>query len=197
MGVIVAACNPAQPDPATGVRTGGVRTSGEAAIGGPFTLIDHHGNTVSEADFHGKAMLIYFGFTYCPDVCPMSLQLMGAALDQLPDDQAGEFQPILISVDPERDTPDQLASYVSSPSFPEGLIGLTGSPEQVREAANAYRVYYSKAQTDSSVAEYLIDHSSFIYLMDREGRFADIFPDNLAPAQIAERLQHFLEDHPA
>ena len=175
----------------------GVRESGQALIGGDFELVSHTGETVTNADFEGRPMLIYFGFTYCPDVCPMSLQVMAQALDLLPPDQRAEFQPLLISLDPERDTPEALASYVETPVFPEGLTGLTGSPEQVATAARAYRVYYARSEADGSMAEYLIDHSSLIYLMDREGRFVEVFPHATAPERIAQRLQRFLQEERA
>jgi len=174
-----------------------VQTSGQAQVGGPFTLVDHTGKTVTDADFAGKPMLIYFGFTYCPDMCPFSLQIMAGALDRLEPEQAAEFQPVLISIDPERDTPDALATYVGSPAFPDGLVGLTGSPEQVRAAADAYRVYFARIEDDGTQAEYLMDHSSLIYLMDRQGRFVEVFPHGADPARIAARLQEFLEHSPA
>ncbi len=174
-----------------------VRASGEAQVGGPFTLVNQDGETVTDADFRGRPMLIYFGFTYCPDVCPFSLQIMDAALAQLDAEKASEFQPVLITVDPERDTPEALREYVSSPAFPEGLVGLTGSPEQVRAAADAYRVYFAKVENDGTQAEYLVDHSSLIYLMDREGRFVEVFPHGADPQRIAARLNEFLDNHPA
>ena len=180
-----------------GVRSGGVRVSGEARIGGPFTLVDQDGRTVTEETYRGKAMLIYFGFTYCPDVCPMSLQVMDAALAQLSEEERAAFQPILISVDPERDTPDALKAYVESDAFPEGLQGLTGTPEQVREAARAYRVFYARIEDDGVSSDYTVDHSSLIFLMDREGGFAEVFPHGTSPAQLASRLQQFLEENPA
>jgi cytochrome oxidase Cu insertion factor (SCO1/SenC/PrrC family) len=113
-------------------RAAPVRMSGEAQIGGPFTLVNHLGETVTEADFLGRPMLIYFGFTYCPDICPTSLQVLAAALDRLPEDQRDQFQTLLISVDPERDTPDSLAQYVDSPAFPANLMGLTGRRASAR-----------------------------------------------------------------
>lgn len=179
------------------MRSGGVRVSGEARIGGPFTLVDQDGRTVTEETYRGKAMLIYFGFTYCPDVCPMSLQVMDAALAQLSEEERAAFQPILISVDPERDTPEALKSYVESDAFPEGLQGLTGSPEQVREAARAYRVFYARIEDDGVSSDYTVDHSSLIFLMDQNGEFAEVFPHGTSPAQLASRLQQFLEDHSA
>jgi len=173
-----------------------MRISGQADIGGPFTLVNQDGETVTDADFRGKAMLIYFGFTYCPDICPASLQVMDAALDRLPEDQRSAFQPILISVDPERDTPESLAEYVASDAFPDGLVGLTGSPEQVRAAARAYRVFYSRVEDDGVSSTYTVDHSSLIYLMGPDGEFVDVFPHATPPDAIAARLQRFLQEGP-
>lgn len=173
-----------------------MRVSGDAQIGGPFTLVNQDGETVTDEDFRGKAMLIYFGFTYCPDICPTSLQVMKAALDQLPENDRAAFQPLLISVDPERDTPELLAQYVESPSFPDDLVGLTGSAEQVREAARAYRVFYTRVEDDGVSSEYTVDHSSLIFLMGPDGAFADVFPHATTPDQMAARLQRFLEDNP-
>lgn len=192
--VVIAAAVFVTIAPQTRAPAPSVQESGRALIGGPFELVNHHGETVTEADFAGRPMLIYFGFTYCPDVCPMSLQIMAAALDQLEPQARAEFQTLLISVDPERDTPELLAQYVTSEAFPEGLVGLTGTQEQVRRAADAYRVFFRRSEQDSSMAEYLIDHSSIIYLMDREGQFVEVFPHSTAPEVIAQRLQRFLEE---
>ena len=173
------------------------RVAGDVRIGGPFTLVNHEGETVTEADFRGKAMLIYFGFTYCPDICPASLQVMDAALRRLPEAQRDAFQPILISVDPERDTPQSLAQYVSSDAFPEDLVGLTGTPEQVRQAARAYRVFYTRVEDDGVSSEYTVDHSSLIFLMGPDGDFIDVFPHATPPDEMAARLQRFLEEDQA
>ena len=115
---------------------------GEALVGGPFTLTDQHGAEVTEQDFAGRYMLIYFGYTYCPDFCPLSLANMTQALDLLPPEQAEQVVPIFITVDPERDTVEQLAEY--APLFHPRLVALTGSPEAIKAAAQAYRVYYSQ-----------------------------------------------------
>lgn len=176
----------------TVTRPAAVRVSGEAAIGGPFELVAHTGETVTNEDFEGKAMLIYFGFTYCPDVCPFSLQIMAAALNQLSEDERAQFQPLLISIDPQRDTVEQMALYVESPAFPENLIGLTGSEAQVSAAASAYRVAYMRSGEGD---DYLMDHSSIIYFMDENGRFVDIFSHGTEPATVAARLQDFLEQN--
>lgn len=176
---------------------GAVRTAGEAQIGGAYELVRHDGETVTDADFHGRAQLIYFGFTYCPDVCPMALQVMDAALARMDDEAARQFQPILISVDPERDTPEALAQYVTAPAFPDDLVALTGSEAQVRRAAEAYRVYYAKVEDDGVSADYMVDHSSLIYLMDRQGRFVEVFPHSTPPDQLAARLERFLDEEGA
>ena len=177
-------------------RAAGVRVSGEAQIGGPFTLTNHLGESVTDSDFHGRPLLIYFGFTYCPDVCPMSLQAMGAALDLMAPEDAAQFQSVLISVDPERDTPEALADYVRADVFPDNLMGLTGTPEEIRDVARAYRVYYARVEDENTIADYLVDHLSIIFLMDADGQFAEIFPHGTSPAIIADRLQQFLEENP-
>ncbi len=178
-------------------QAGEVTSSGRADIGGPFTLVDQTGRTVTEADFRGRPMLIYFGFTYCPDICPFSLQIMAQALDQLPEDQRAEIQPILITVDPERDTPEQLAQYVASPAFPDHLVGLTGTPEQIAAVAAEYRVIYRRAQEEGAPDDaYTMDHTSLIYLMDREGEFHSVYAHGTPPAQLAQGLQDFLEENP-
>lgn len=170
-----------------------VRSSGQAQIGGPFTLVNQDGETVTDEDFRGKAMLIYFGFTYCPDICPFSLQTMDAALAQLDEAERALVQPILISVDPRRDTPEALAAYVQSDAFPDGLIGLTGTPEQVAQVAEEYRVIYRETEEGQEDESYLVDHTSFIYLMDFEGEFVTVFSHGHTPQAIADALQDFLD----
>lgn len=162
---------------------------GKAAVGGPFTLTDHTGRQVTDKDFRGQYMLVYFGFTFCPDVCPSGLQVMAAALDEL-GAKAEKITPIFISVDPERDTPEQLAMYVSS--FHPRLVGLTGTPEQIQDVAKAYRVYYKKVKDESSTAEYTIDHTSIIYLMDPNGEFVAHFTHATPASVMAEKLEKLL-----
>ena len=179
-------------------RLGEVRSSGRADIGGPFTLINHEGETVTEADFEGRAMLIYFGFTYCPDICPFSLQIMDAALDQLSAEDRARIQPVLITIDPERDTVENMAAYVSSDAFPDGLVGLTGSPEQIAAVAAEYRVVYRRAEDSSGDPDaYVMDHSSIIYLMDETGTFSRVFSHGTSPADMAASLQDFLDEERA
>ncbi len=152
--------------------------SGQALIGGPFTLIDHKGNAKTEEDFKGKYMLVYFGYSYCPDICPTDLQKMANALD-MSKPKSENVQPIFITIDPERDTPDQLASYVSS--FHPRLIGLTGTIENITKAKKAYKVYGVKVDKDGKPAkniegtDYLMDHSPQTFLMDRDGGFIRYF----------------------
>lgn len=179
----------------TGTRESGsiVRSSGQAQIGGPFTLVNQDGETVTDEDFRGQAMLIYFGFTYCPDICPFSLQTMDAALAQLDEAERALVQPILISVDPRRDTPEALAAYVQSDAFPDGLIGLTGTPDQVAQVAEEYRVIYRETEEGQEDESYLVDHTSFIYLMDFEGEFVTVFSHGHTPQAIADALQDFLD----
>jgi len=145
-----------------------------ASIGGPFTLTDQNGVERTDRDFRGRLMLIYFGYTYCPDVCPTELTVMTTALDQLGAD-ASQVVPIFITIDPERDTPKLLKDYVAQ--FSDKLMGLTGSERDVAAAAKAYRVYYSKSP-GSAGAPYLMDHTSLVYLMDRDGRFLKHFTPN-------------------
>lgn len=162
--------------------------SGSAAIGGPFELVDQTGKTVTDADFKGKLMLIYFGYTYCPDACPTALGVMAAAIGKL--DVAGErVAPILISIDPERDTPAALKDYVGN--FHPRLVGLTGSAEQVAKAAKAYRAFYQK-QPGAGGADYLMDHSTLIYLMGAEGQFLTFFGPQVTPDEVAEALRKYL-----
>ncbi|MFP3942867.1 MAG: SCO family protein [Alphaproteobacteria bacterium] len=164
--------------------------TGTAKVGGPFELVDHTGRTVTQADFAGKPMLIYFGFTYCPDVCPTALQVMSQALDRL-GPQAEQVQPVFISIDPERDTPENMAAYVGH--FHERMVGLTGTPEQVRQAADAYRVYYKKSK-GAAEADYLMDHSSVVYLMGPEGEFLAHFNHTTSPEKMAEGIAKALKN---
>jgi len=153
-------------------------------IGGPFALIDHTGKPRTAADFQGKLLLVYFGFTYCPDVCPTDLQNIGLALDKL--GAAGNaVQPLFITVDPERDTAAHLADYV--PVFHPRLIGLTGDATAIQKAADAYRVYYTKVPLKDG--DYTVDHSAFIYVMGREGQYLGFLPPGTTPERIAEALR--------
>lgn len=167
------------------------RSSGAALIGGPFELVMHDGSTVTNETFKGELMLIYFGFTFCPDVCPTELQIMSNALDLVGDD-AEQVRPILISIDPERDTPEAMAQYVRH--FHPRMTGLTGTPEQIAAAAKAYRVYYERVEDPGSNAEYTMDHSSIVYLMDKEGQFVTHFGPGTKPEKMAETIRRVLDN---
>src|SRR5947209_17426305 len=147
-------------------RGGAAGTALASAIGGPFRLIDQNGKAVSDADLKGKWQLVFFGYTHCPDACPTALNEMALALEQL-GEKRGEIEIVFITVDPDRDTPEVMKSYVQS--FDAPIIALTGSPEAVAQAAKAYRVYYAKHPRGDG--DYDMDHSAVIYVMNPEGRF--------------------------
>jgi cytochrome oxidase Cu insertion factor (SCO1/SenC/PrrC family) len=155
-------------------------------IGGPFALIDHTGKPRTDEDFRGKLLLIYFGYSNCPDVCPADLMQIGLAVDGL--GPAGEaVQPLFITLDPDRDTAAHLADYV--PLFHPRLIGLTGSVKEIRRAALAFKVYYAKYPPDSP--DYVVDHSSFVYLVDGAGKYIGFFP----PGTTADRMIEMITPH--
>ena len=157
-------------------------------IGGPFTLTDHTGRQVTQADFLGNFALLFFGYTFCPDVCPTELGDIALALDELGDDSVA-ITPLLITIDPERDTPAVLGEYV--PLFHERLIGLTGTPEQVKAVADAYRVLYQRVE-DPSYTYYLMDHTSFVYLLDPEGNVASLLRYGTPPEEMAKIIRQLL-----
>ena len=160
-------------------------------IGGPFALIDHTGKPRTDKDFRGKLLLIYFGYSYCPDVCPTDLQQIGLAVDRLgPDGEA--VQPLFITLDPERDTAAHLADYV--PLFHPRLIGLTGGAEEIRRAALAYKVYYARYPPGSP--DYVIDHSSFIYLVDESGTYIGFLPTGTTADRMIEIIRLHLPEGP-
>ncbi len=158
-----------------------------SAIGGSFRLTDQNGKTVTDADLKGKWSLVYFGYTHCPDACPTALNDISIALEDL-GTKRDAVRPVFITVDPERDTPDALKAYVTS--FDAPILALTGTPEQVAQAAKGYRVYYAKHP--EAGGEYSMDHSSVIYVMDPQGRFTASFTHESTPEQIAERLKKLL-----
>jgi protein SCO1/2 len=167
----------------------GVKVVGQALIGGPFTLTDHTGKRVTDQDYRGRTMLVFFGFTFCPDICPSALQVVSAALDKL-GPRADRFVPLFISVDPERDTPAQLASYVGS--FHPRLVGLTGTPAEIEAVVKAYRVYVKKVSDPKSSAGYTIDHTSLVYVMGPDGAYRTHFAHTTNADAMAERLAKLL-----
>lgn len=163
-------------------------STGLPPLGGPFTLVDHTGRTVTQADFGGKLKLIYFGYTYCPDVCPTELSTIAAVMDRLGPD-AERVQPLFVSIDPARDTVPHMAGYVAL--FHPRLVGLTGTAEQVAAAARAYRVYYAKAPNGGET-DYLMDHSSFVYLTGPDGTVKTVFPAKTTSETMADGIRKTL-----
>lgn len=155
-----------------------------AQVGGPFQLTDQAGKPASEQILKGKWSVVFFGFTYCPDVCPTTLQVMAQAQERL-GPKARDVQFVFISVDPERDTPAQMANYLSNDAFPKGTIGLTGTPAQVAAAAKAYRVFYEKS---GEGADYLINHSTPSYLMNPKGAFDRVIPFGIGPDEVVTQV---------
>ncbi|WP_297514166.1 SCO family protein [uncultured Caulobacter sp.] len=166
------------------------RSEAPAAVGGPFQLVDQNGAPTTEKALKGKWSAVFFGFTYCPDVCPGTLQGLSAASDQL-GPKGKDFQIVFVSIDPGRDTVQQMKTYLSAPYVPKSTLGLTGTPEQVAVAAKAYKVYYAKVGDGPG---YTMDHSTAIYLMDKKGRFKTVIPYNLPPDEIARRIKDAMRE---
>ncbi len=163
------------------------------AIGGSFELVDHHGKTVTHQSWPGQYLLLFFGFTHCPDICPLNLNIMTEALDSLPADLVAQIQPLMITIDPDRDTPDQMAEYMSL--FHPKMIGLSGTQKQISVATKAYRVYEQKVlfeAADANPDDYTINHSSFTYLMAPSGELLDVFAHNTPPKDMATALKKYV-----
>ncbi len=146
---------------------------GAALIGGPFTATDHTGKKVTDKDYRGKFMLVYFGFTYCPDVCPTELQHIAAALDIIGEKRRKHLTPLFVTIDPERDTRELMASYVDN--FHPDIVGLIGSMDEIKKIARAYRVYFKKVKEKDSPDGYTMDHSALVFLMDDKGQYVRHF----------------------
>lgn len=162
---------------------------GTATVGGPFTLVDSQGRTVTDAAFRGKVMLVYFGYTHCPDVCPTDLAAIGEAV-RLLGPAADDLAPIFITLDPQRDTPTVMGDYVQL--IDDRVIGLTGSPAATDAAAKAYRVYYAKVTQPDFPDGYGVDHSAYMYLMGRDGKFLTVFRHGTEPDAIVAGIKHHL-----
>ena len=160
---------------------------GRGTVGGPFTLTDPSGKQRSDSDFRGKLMIVYFGYTYCPDVCPADLMAITQALDAL-GPAADGVQPVFITIDPERDT-KVLGEYVRA--FHHSLVGLTGSAEEIRKVANSYKAFYAKVPDERGTG-YSIDHAGVIYLMGRNGEYLGFMPPQTSPARLTEVLRKYL-----
>jgi len=159
------------------------------SIGGPFTLESGAGKMVTAGDFRGKYMLVYFGYTFCPDICPTALSAMTTALETL-GPKTKDLAPVFITVDPRRDTPQVILRYTAALS--PKLIGLTGTPDEIAKVAREYRVYYSKHATGPGPDDYSMDHSSIIYLMGPDGRFIAPIPAGQSPAEMAADIRRLM-----
>lgn len=154
------------------------------AIGGPFHLVDQNGRPRDQSMLKGKWSAVFFGYTFCPDVCPTTLQALADTETRLGPD-AARLQVVFFTVDPARDTPGQLKAYLSSGAFPRGAVGLTGPPAEVAAAAKAYKVYY---QREGAGRDYTVAHSSAVYLMDPRGRFERALAYDMTPAEMARQI---------
>ncbi|MAK80527.1 SCO family protein [Phenylobacterium sp.] len=164
--------------------------SAQADVGGPFELVNQDGQTVDESILEGRWSVVFFGFTYCPDICPSTLQAVAAAQEQL-GPRGADLQTVFISVDPERDTPEQLKTYLSLDAFPDDVVGLTGAPEQIEQVAKAYYVYYRKS---GEGPDYTVDHSTAAYLMDPQGRFNRVLAYGLSPDEMARLIRTAMQE---
>ncbi|EUD66652.1 hypothetical protein C922_02973 [Plasmodium inui San Antonio 1] len=187
-----------------------VESIGKPLIGGDFTLFNHDGKVVTNDDFKKKFCLIYFGFTYCPDICPQELEKQTIVIEKIVKKYGDIITPVFISVDPNRDTLAQVKHYCSS--FSDKLVGLTGTKEQIKKVAKLFRVYYNEhvvaeqaARTDTQSGDlpppaanhynYLIDHSIIHYLLDVDGKFVDFFGKNCTTSEMVERISHYVDLH--
>lgn len=161
---------------------------GQPAVGGPFQLVDQDGQTVDQTMLDGKWSLVFFGFTYCPDYCPTTLTSLEATRRLLGAD-ADNLQILFVSVDPERDTPEALKTYLSSDGFPPGVVGLTGTPEQISAVAREYRAYYQKVGEGD---DYVMNHSLTVYLMGPDGRFRSALGHDLGPERSAQLIRRVM-----
>jgi protein SCO1/2 len=161
-----------------------VTTSGTAAIGGPFALVATNGENVSDQRYRGKWLLIYFGYTYCPDACPTAPNNISVALEKLGSD-ANKLQALFVTVDPQRDTRNVMTEYLKS--FDSRILGLTGSQSQIDGIVKEYRIYVAPEKTDGG-DDYLVSHSAYLYLMDPQGKFVNVIRGSEAGEQIAAWL---------
>ncbi|HAD83330.1 MAG TPA: SCO family protein [Brevundimonas sp.] len=163
--------------------------TGQPLVGGPFTLTDQDGQVVDQSILEGKWSLVFFGFTYCPDYCPTTLGVLNAVQERM-GDKARDLQIVFISIDPERDTPQMLKDYLSSDGFPDGVIGLTGTPEQVAQVAREYRAFYQKVGEGEG---YTMNHGLTVYLMGPDGQFRSAVAHDLGPSRTATLIENAME----
>lgn len=193
--LLVAACGPTASDSAGKAAVPSASDCTSRAypnIGGPISLVNQDNQPVTEETYKGHPTLVYFGFTFCPDVCPATLVTLKRAYDKLPEGVAPP-QTLLISIDPERDTPDQLAKYVSTKAFPANLQGLTGTQDQIRAAADAFMADFSRVEEPGSEGDYTMDHTSLVYLMDKDWKLKTFFTHDDTAESIAACLAQQLE----
>lgn len=165
-----------------------VESSGQALIGGNFALQTAHGKPYTQENLKGHYSLVFFGFSNCPDMCPTALSAVTATLEALPESVATQITPVFISVDPTRDTPEALAKYAEN--FHPSLVSLTGTPEAVKEAADAFKVFFSKADVmKDQDGNYMVNHSGYLYLMDTNGAYLKHFPHTVTPEELGIALQ--------
>ncbi|MNX50449.1 hypothetical protein D3C86_810770 [compost metagenome] len=163
--------------------------TGQPTVGGPFTLTNQDGQVVDQSILKDKWTLVFFGFTYCPDYCPTTLGVLNAVQERM-GDKAKDLQIVFISIDPERDTPKLLKDYLSSDGFPDGVIGLTGTPEQTAQVAKAYRAFYQKVGEGEG---YTMNHSLTVYLMGPDGQFRSAVAHDLGPDRTAKLIENAME----
>ncbi len=163
---------------------GRVVSTGQADVGGPFRLTDQTGKSMGDRDFRGRYMLIYFGYSFCPDVCPTTLGVMAEALDKI-GEKSRRVVPIFITIDPERDTPKVLGEYMKA--FGPSFVGLTGKPDQIQDVEKKYRVYAVKRPLAGG--GYGMDHSSVIYLMGPDGKLVSYYDEAISPDDLAKELK--------
>lgn len=186
--ILWAGAVPAEPRRADAARLMSELMSGKAEVGGPFTLADQWGKTRSLAEFRGKLVLLYFGYTYCPDVCPTDLAVIGETLRRL-GPQAESVQPLFITLDPARDTPEVLREYVAA--FHPRFIALRGSEQETERIALRYKVFFEKVKPAKGGA-YLLDHMAFTFLLDRNGGYVAFFPPGTGSDRMATMLRETL-----
>ncbi len=193
--LLAAACGGPSDTSVAGVDAGCFnRTTTE--IGGPFTLTDNTGAQMTEQDALGQRSLVFFGFTYCPDICPITLYKAGQAIELLPDDVRAP-RTLFISVDPERDTPETLSQYIASNGFPQDIVGLTGTPEQLQEVSENFLAPFEKVETTQTASGYLVNHSAFLYLMDPDWKLETFFTPADTPETISACLTALERRDPA
>jgi protein SCO1 len=168
-------------------RSEATRTAQPSSVGGPFTLVDQDGQTITEKTFAGKPLLVFFGFTHCPDVCPTTLFEISEALNRLGPD-AQKMAALFVSVDPDRDKPETLKTYLSN--FNPAIRGATGSETQLKDMARAYRAYFARGKEEAG--EYSMDHTAVVYLMDANGQFVAPLNTKRAPEAVAAELKPYL-----